>query len=319
MIALDALKTKRLKNFNQIILCNDEGQLLQSCDSIFPTEPLRQTPVYLWFPFIESIFHIAKDLQVSDAELLFPKIEFPAPFLLGYYDFSFSRIIDGDTSYILWSIYDYTALYKDLIQFQQERNELEINRQIKQKQIAEKASLQNMTDTLSSHVTQEKNITIDSQNMVDAFEEIFEHFSHLPVLFKLSSGRDSYFLKGELIHFKQILVNLLKNMLPHFKEGEATVQYFLPKQSNILSQISISILEKGISDLIPQLKKSLDTEHNNTQLPVEYEDIIISLYLVRNFLEQKGGQLNIIIPSTTNIKLTIHFPFQIILSETPFK
>lgn len=316
MIALDILKTNRLKEFNQIILCNDEGLLLQSCDSIFSTTSLAQTPVYLWFPFIESIFQIAKDLKISDAELLFPKIEHPAPFLSGYYDFSFSRIQDNDNSYILWSIYDYTALYKDLIQFQQERNELEISRQIKQYKALEDTSVQNMAFSLSKDILQEKNIIVDTQNITEAFNEVFQYFSHFPVIFKLPSDRGTHILAGDLIYFKQILFNLLKNILPHFKQSEVIIQYYLPKESSVLSQMSISIFEKSDPTLIIKLKKWLEIDYSSPLIPTEYESIITSLYVVKNFLEQKGGQLSIIIPTTTYIKLTIHFPFAIALSES---
>jgi hypothetical protein len=108
-----------------------EGHVRQSCDSIFNVSDLGALTVDKWFPFVESIFPSLVQLQPNSPELIFSKVEKPAQFLSGYYDFTFSKIAnEDDEEFIFWEIYDYTPLYEDFRNYQQKRNELEIQRQI---------------------------------------------------------------------------------------------------------------------------------------------------------------------------------------------
>lgn len=126
----DPKKNYPIAKFTQVILLNDEGYIVESCDTIFSTKNLRQQAIYEHIPFLESIFDSLKQLQPEASPIHFSKVEVPAKFLPGYYDFSFSRAYLEDVKGILWCIFDYTKLYIDLMKYQQRKNELEIHRQL---------------------------------------------------------------------------------------------------------------------------------------------------------------------------------------------
>jgi len=115
--------------FRQIILLDEMVELVVSDDLIFSTEKLKQMPVEKWFPFIESIFENLKKIKKSDGELIFSRVESPAEFMAGTYDFTFTKIEIEEKSYIKWSIYDYTKVYEYLARYQQLKNEKDIYRQ----------------------------------------------------------------------------------------------------------------------------------------------------------------------------------------------
>ncbi len=116
--------------FSQLVLLDKEGYIQQSCKSLFDIAPLNKKPIQAWVPFIESIFDSLLLLKEDSSAVRFAKIEKPASFLPGYYDFTFTKVKMQDTEGILWCIYDYTDLYKQLLAYQQRHNELEIYRQL---------------------------------------------------------------------------------------------------------------------------------------------------------------------------------------------
>ncbi len=130
MTLLQKLKETHSDKFNQLIFLDKNSYVLNSCNTIFNTDVLQSKSAQEWYPFIESIF---KDVWNLDNQIRFAKVETNLPELKGTYDFSFSKVVlDGEEA-LLWSIYDYTELYKDLLSFQQSRNELEIRRDIIEK------------------------------------------------------------------------------------------------------------------------------------------------------------------------------------------
>ncbi len=132
MQKLEKYKTQKLSQFSQLVILNDTGSIVESCDSIFSTTDIKARPhPFLYdFPFLESIYDLLLDLKVNGEELKYAKIESPLEQLPGVYDFTFSRVLLDGKEYILWSIFDYTDLYEDFKQYQQKRNELEIHREI---------------------------------------------------------------------------------------------------------------------------------------------------------------------------------------------
>jgi len=100
-----------------------------SNDIIFSTEKLKDVAVGKWFPFIESVCDTLKKIKKSDGEIIFSRVESPALFLPGSYDFSFMKIEIEGKEYIQWSIYDYTKVYTYLTKYQQLKNEKDIYRQ----------------------------------------------------------------------------------------------------------------------------------------------------------------------------------------------
>lgn len=115
--------------FRQLIILDEEMEFVGSDDKLFSTEKLKEISVAKWFPFIESIHETLKKMKLNDEEILFSRIESPADYLPGSYDFSFFKMEQDGREYIQWSIYDYTVVYTYLTKYQQLKNEKDIYRQ----------------------------------------------------------------------------------------------------------------------------------------------------------------------------------------------
>ena len=122
----DTTKTKLVQ---QLILLDESFHFVKSDDRIFSTSSLKPIPVENWFPFIESIHDDIKGINLEAGEVQVERIESPAEFLPGSYDFSFTKIQLNGKIYILWAICDYTEVYTYLTKYQQLKNELDIDRQ----------------------------------------------------------------------------------------------------------------------------------------------------------------------------------------------
>lgn len=122
-------KTNEESDFSQMLLLDEAALIIESCDSLFDTTNLRLTTVLEWSPFMESMFSYFISLKPGTPEVLFSKVETLVPELQGVYDFTFACINIHGKKYLLWTIYDYTTLYKELQRNQQRMHELEIQRQ----------------------------------------------------------------------------------------------------------------------------------------------------------------------------------------------
>ena len=129
MLNPNSTNTAKTKLIQQIILLDEAFHFVKSDDHIFSTAALQSVPVEKWFPFIESIHETIKKIQLDEKDVQFLRIESPATFLPGSYDFSFSKIKLDNQFYFLWSICDYTEVYTYLSKYQQLKNELDIDRQ----------------------------------------------------------------------------------------------------------------------------------------------------------------------------------------------
>lgn len=123
------IKKRRVAKFCQTIIFDLNGQVIESCETLFTISSYDSSNVVNWFDFMESVFPSILELKVGDQEISFTKIHAPSNFLPGFYDFTFSKIKIENTEYILWYTYDYTNVYQDLLDYQQKKNELDIQRQ----------------------------------------------------------------------------------------------------------------------------------------------------------------------------------------------
>lgn len=127
-----------LSQNTQFILFDTAGKLLESCDSLFPTSTLRHQAVFDWFPFLEGITDVIQTMEMGQ-EMLFQKVQKPSVLLPGAYDFKLVRPnTEADT--LLMIITDNTEIYNQYQAIQQKFNELYIE---KQRMEAELASLEN--------------------------------------------------------------------------------------------------------------------------------------------------------------------------------
>lgn len=118
----------------QLILLDEQGYIIASCDSIFSTLEMRDEPVFKDFPLVESIFELAKNMKPNEPKLRFSKIETTFQELNGFYDFTFVRTDIDHRSPILWTVLDYTRLYEDYHRTQQNRQELAIAKELLRQQ-----------------------------------------------------------------------------------------------------------------------------------------------------------------------------------------
>ena len=123
------IKKRRVPKFCQTIIVDLKGQVIESCDTLFSFSLFSNTNVVQWFDFMESVFPSILEMKVGDEEIGFTKIHAPCEILPGFYDFTFSKIKIENTEYILWYTYDYTHVYQELLEYQQKKNELDIQRQ----------------------------------------------------------------------------------------------------------------------------------------------------------------------------------------------
>jgi len=114
----------------QTMTMNDEGELLTSCDSLFPTHSLKSNNLREQFPFLDSVFNeLLENLEVGNV-VSFPKVATKHPFLSGFYDYSFRLIrIYKDQTGIQWEVIDATEEYNALKEKQQSDHEDDIAKQ----------------------------------------------------------------------------------------------------------------------------------------------------------------------------------------------
>jgi len=103
----------------QTMLLNQEGILLDSCDSLFNASQFQNKSIIPHFPLIESVFdHLWKRLEPEE-RIIFPAVATKHPFLPGYYDYSFKLVESEETTLIQWQILDATTDYKKIKAYQQ--------------------------------------------------------------------------------------------------------------------------------------------------------------------------------------------------------
>ena len=130
MNAIYNLGKRSLPKFNQVVLLDVSGQVIKSCNTIFQVEQMSSAQVSEWSYLLESIVPLLANLKPGDTEITFSKIHSPFEKLPGFYDFTFTKnILDGEER-IVWLIYDYTNLYNDFLNYQQRKNEIDVQRQI---------------------------------------------------------------------------------------------------------------------------------------------------------------------------------------------
>lgn len=115
-----------LSNLTQIIIFDKEGSIVESNDTLFNSNEIGATPVYLYFPLIESIFHLLFKKDID-----FQGVEVENKLLAGVYDYSFRAIPKDNSNYIEWTIEDRTNEYNHKRIQQQERQENIIRQQQK--------------------------------------------------------------------------------------------------------------------------------------------------------------------------------------------
>lgn len=128
MTKLEKYRLEHLSKSTQVMIFDLDGAFLESCDSLFDTNQLKAKPLSTWFPIAGNIIDTIKTMDIN-RELFFPRVEDPADFLAGVYDFRFVRIGTTEKSKLLLIISDFTEIYDKYRYFQQKYNEVRIEKQ----------------------------------------------------------------------------------------------------------------------------------------------------------------------------------------------
>ncbi len=128
MLAND-YKIKFLSQKAQIVLFNEKGRLLETCNTLIDVQSYKDRSLYDVFAFLESIQSSLIELGKEGGELYFPRVEVLYNQKEWVFDFIFKRQVE-DLSTIVWIIQDLTSQYKYLYHVQKERNESIIQQEL---------------------------------------------------------------------------------------------------------------------------------------------------------------------------------------------
>lgn len=216
-------KNENENDFNQMLLLDINAYVVESCDTLFTTSSLKSIPTTKWSPFIESIFSYLATLESGTPEILFSRVEQPLPELQGFYDFTFAPLTIREKKYILWTIYDYTTLYKELQRNQQRRHELEIQRQNLNNKI-HNIVVKNLNLRSKKGVSKVKTPLLLQANDV-LLKNVFSNLDNL------SKVIQSY--TGEFLIQSFSLEHLLKSLKEEIKTNEAiNIEYTIKPSLN---------------------------------------------------------------------------------------
>jgi len=302
--------------FTQLVLMDYEGRIIESCDTIFSTQELKLTPLTESVVLIESIFDILIKLQPNDPEIRISKVEIPANFLPGYYDFTFSSVLLDNKKYILWSIFDFTELYLDLMKYQQSKNELEIRRQafeLRNRNITSVKDILNKDNFFVDFFNQkqEKHFSAQLHELLLSHENALDTFS----IINLANHTDENVFQGLKGVFVE--VNNIKNELDLFghnidgtddifneafsvnnllEEVIALVKKEKPKATNISYSVQKDIQQQliGYKQLIKQILFSLMINFYEQD-----PQTVIELFVSSVITYKDKSVLNIIIKDTS--------------------
>ena len=232
------IKKRTVRNFCQTILVDLNGQIVESCDTIFSAGSFHSQNVLTWFDLIESIFPSVLELRVGDQAISFAKIHAPSNALPGFYDFSFSKIIIDDKPHILWYIYDYTNVYQHLLEYQQEKNELDIQRQYFEYNNRNISSLEEIQD----------NRTFFQDNL-----EVKKSSKYFMLFQKIISSNDSFIDIFKNYETDLKVHNISKALEASYSKISKEVNVFLSDEAELVDEVFD--LESITSELNNALEK----------------------------------------------------------------
>jgi hypothetical protein len=312
MIDLQQYKSNKLAKFNQLIVLDLQGKMMQSCNAIFDATTFLHKSILKEFPFIESIFEIIKGLKITDTELLFSKVEKPSKKLTGFYDFTFSKLNWNNKEFILWSIYDFTALYRDLINYQQRRNELEINRQHKERLLnlfSQDGKQQPYLVEMITALRQRDSTTLKSFDLTKVIQSVESAFSYQPKYeFQPYQIPISKPLNGDVTWFKFLLYNTLESILATFERAKISINIQSTEMDSDIF-VSFRIVFNGIT-LNPKLIQTILSQQeliDKQTIGSNDQYLISKLYNVQKTVNQQNGYLELqqLDENFENIKATL--------------
>ncbi len=325
------------ENFNQMLLLDSHAMVVESCDTLFRVN--NQEPATVWSPFIESIFGYLWTLKTGTPEVLFSRVEEPFEELQGFYDFTFNSVTLSGKKYILWTIFDYTMLYKEFQRNQQRMNELELQRQnlnskihyiirknLTLQQLILSKNLGKNSMLLKANNLLLKNIFIDLEQLTDLVKYKYvgnwvDRFSMKEVITNI---KESF----ENIRNQKITIDISKRVNQLKIMGDqARLMYILYDLLSLSNQTSsnptickIEEHEAMHPDLIirftilnPCLKiANIDTFINKKEFSVEDDSFLFRLNLVGKLIELQSGKFHEIENLEQGTRFVFEIPFAIL-------
>jgi len=117
-------KVEYLDKKTQVVLLDEQGKSIDSCDTLFPVSILGDHPVS-HLPFLESSWDTVLSFGVNQP-LEFSCVRLGINDEEKYYDTALTKKIENKKSFIVWVLTDFTDHYSSVVFLQQQRNESEI-------------------------------------------------------------------------------------------------------------------------------------------------------------------------------------------------
>lgn len=321
MIDLQKYKTQRLEKFNQLILLDLSGNVIQSCNAIFDTSDYKTKSIKNEIPLLESIFDVTLTHIPGTPDILFSKIEKPFKLLPGFYDFTFSKLIIDNQAYILWSIYDFTALYKDLIDYQQRYNELEIRKQLDNSLLRMDTKEQKNQDYFESMVSalkmpkEEVNQLFQVENSIKSVFDAFRYKTDITFQSFENSVKEAIY--GDVTWFKFLLYNLLDNVISIYDKVGVQLKV---NSNKVLEKTYLNLTFTLIGKMLyPNLFAMIFEEQplRKADLNAKERALLSRLYGVQKIANQQNGylQLTKMESSIQHLQSTLVFNFQVQINQ----
>lgn len=321
MIDLQKYKTQRLEKFNQLILLDLSGNVIQSCNAIFDTSDYKTKSIKNEIPLLESIFDVTLTHIPGTPDILFSKIEKPFKLLPGFYDFTFSKLIIDNQAYILWSIYDFTALYKDLIDYQQRYNELEIRKQLDNSLLRMDTKEQKNQDYFESMVSalkmpkEEVNQLFQVENSIKSVFDAFRYKTDITFQSFENSVKEAIY--GDVTWFKFLLYNLLDNVISIYDKVGVQLKV---NSNKVLEKNYLNLTFTLVGRMLyPNLFAMIFEEQplRKADLNAKERALLSRLYGVQKIANQQNGylQLTKMESSIQHLQSTLVFNFQVQINQ----
>jgi len=129
---LKELKLSLIESKTQVIVFGKDGTILDSCQSMVNIAPFIKSSLYDMDPLFKSMEFQIRNLDTSPEDIFIPCVEFDFIGRKGFYDFQIC--VHPDSPQLrAWLIIDNSAVYKYYQKIQQQRNELLIEKELKNK------------------------------------------------------------------------------------------------------------------------------------------------------------------------------------------
>jgi len=234
--------------FHQVIWLDAEGFIYDSCESVFDTSEFRENSVGEYFHFFAS--ELENILNSEADKITFSQMQTSLDCLPGFYDYTFSKKILNEKTYILWEVFDYTSVYKEYVKVQQIKNELDIQNQF----ITHQKELQNKKNEHSSKFFQTEYVSKQKSQSEELIRKlVYNKFGSPESLTynKDNPSMDLHYLRGHL----EILIDEIDLFLDQtkvFEDKEVEIRTFINNLFSNNSEAKVNNITLDFGESLPE-------------------------------------------------------------------